>query len=336
VAQPAPGNRSSATADARPALGSPPHGAGALSRPVALGAAVAGGVLVGFQGRINGELTTRMGSALGAATASFLVGTAILLVLAIRAGPGFARLLQARREKRVRPWWWFSGFGGALLVSSSAHAVPRIGVALVSVCLVAGTTLGGLFTDLFGLGPSGRHPATRWRIIGTSVAIAAVAIGAVGDRHASIRPLLFILLIAGGAASAVQQGANGQLRVVAGDLIVASTVSFVGGSAVLVAVTAAAGDFGSMSWPSTAWLYLGGPLGVVYIQIGAATVRVLGVLRFALGVVAGQLISSVVIDATWPEPGTTLRAATVVGAVITVAGVWLSGRGVELAPGEGS
>jgi uncharacterized membrane protein YdcZ (DUF606 family) len=51
------------------------------------------------------------------------------------------------------------------------------------------------------------------------------------------------------------------------------------------------------------------------------------VLRFVLAAVAGQLVAAVVIDAAWPEPGTTLHVATIVGAVITVAGVVLSGRG---------
>jgi transporter family-2 protein len=88
-----------------------------------------------------------------------------------------------------------------------------------------------------------------------------------------------------------------------------------------------------MSWPAAAWLYLGGPLGVIYILIGAATVQIIGVLRFALGVVAGQLMSSVVIDATWPQSGTSLHVETVIGAVVTVVGVWLSGFHREPAQG---
>jgi len=219
--------------------------------------------------------------------------------------------------------------GGAFLVSTSAHAVPRVGVALVSVCLVAGTTAGALLTDQFGLGPSGRHAPTFWRFTGVAVVIAAVAIGAIGDRHGSLNVLLVGLLFAAGAASAVQQAANGQLRAVADDVVVASFISFVGGSLALVIAVAVTGQFSDLVLPSAAWLYLGGPLGVVYILTGAATVKVLGVLRFVLGVVAGQLIAAVVVDAVWPATDTTLRAATVVGAAVTVFGVWLSGRDTE-------
>jgi transporter family-2 protein len=289
------------------------------------------GVLVGIQGRVNGDLTGHMGSALGAAMASFLVGLGVLLFAVPFRRSGFGRIARAAKAGKVKAWWWFSGLGGALLVGASAHAVPKIGVALASVCLVAGTTLGALASDVFGLGPSGRHRVTKWRVVGITLAIVAVAIGAIGDRHASLRPALFLLLVAGGATSAIQQGANGQLRVAADDLVTASVISFIGGSAVLVGVTAIAGHLTTLHWPSAAWLYLGGPLGVVYILIGASTVKVLGVLRFALGVVAGQLISSVIIDAVWPEPGTSLRAPTVVGAAITVVGVWLSGRGASSA-----
>jgi hypothetical protein len=44
------------------------------------------------------------------------------------------------------------------------------------------------------------------------------------------------------------------------------------------------------------------------------------------------LIAAVLVDAFWPEPGTTLRATTLIGAVLTVVGVWVSGRGTTTAP----
>jgi transporter family-2 protein len=293
-----------------------------LPTGTAIGAAVMAGAMVGVQGRINGELATRTGSALETAATSFVVGLAMLAVVMPWRGAAVARL----RRAQIRWWWWLSGLGGAFLVASSAHGVPEIGVALVSVCLVAGTTAGALLTDQFGLGPSGRHPASLWRFVGVAVVIAAVGIGAAGARGTSLKPLLFLVLFVAGAASAVQQAANGQLRAKADDVVVASFVSFLGGSTALVVATLVKGEFAAGSLPSAAWLYLGGPLGVVYILVGAATVRTLGVLRFVLGVVSGQLLASVVIDAAWPAPGVTLRAATVIGAVVTLVGVWLSGR----------
>jgi bacterial/archaeal transporter family-2 protein len=294
----------------------------APSKAVMVFTAVGAGAMVGVQTRINGELGLRLHSAVEAAAASFVVGLVIVSVLAAFHRGGFARL----RRAAVLPWWWLGGLGGAFLVTASAHGVPEIGVALVSVCLVAGTTAGALLTDQLGLGPSGRHAATVWRVTGVAVVIVAVAIGAVGEHGATLRPLLYLVLIAAGGAAAVQQAANGQLRVAAGDVVVAAFVNFVVGTVALLVVVFATGEFSTHSWPTAPWLYLGGPLGVVYILAGAAIVRDLGVLRFVLAAVAGQLLAAVVIDAAWPEPGTSLRLATVVGAVVTVFGVWLSGR----------
>jgi transporter family-2 protein len=289
---------------------------------VALAAAVVAGSMVGVQGRINGELADRTGSPLEAAAASFVVGLVMLVVVLPLRGRAIARL----RRASTAAWWWLGGLGGAFLVATAAHGVPEVGVALVSVCLVAGTTTGGLVTDQFGLGPSGRHPASFWRFTGVSVVIAAVAIGAVGERGASFKPVLFGLLFLAGATSAVQQAANGRLRVAADDVVVASFVSFLVGSLALVIAVFAVGEFSWASFPPAAWLYLGGPLGLIYILVGAATVKSLGVLRFVLGVVSGQLLAAVVIDAAWPAPNTSLRATTVIGAVVTLFGVWLSGR----------
>jgi bacterial/archaeal transporter family-2 protein len=292
------------------------------SRGLALVAAIAGGAMVGGQGRINGELAIRTHSALEAAAACFVVGLTMLAFVMPFRRAGVARL----RASRVAPWWCLGGLGGAFLVASSAHEVPKVGVAPVSVCLVAGTTAGAMLTDQFGLGPSGRHAASFWRFAGVAVVVVAVAISAVGDRQGSLGVLVIAVLFAAGASTAVQQAANGQLRRVADDVIVASFVSFVGGSITLIVLVVASGQLDVHSLPSAPWLYLGGPLGLAYILIGAATVRVLGVLRFVLGAVAGQLIASVVIDGVWPAPGTTLRLATVIAAVVTVIGVWLSGR----------
>ncbi|HEX3824387.1 MAG TPA: DMT family transporter [Mycobacteriales bacterium] len=296
-----------------------------IPRRLALVAAVAGGGLIGVQGRINGELATRSGSPLEAAAASFVIGLIMLAVIVPFRRAGWARL----RSGRTAIWWWFGGLGGAFFLATSAHGVPEVGVALVSVCLVAGTTTGALLSDEFGLGPSGRHAPTFWRIVGVIVVIVAVVIGAFGDRHGTFKPLLFLLLFSAGASTAAQQAANGQLRGVADDVIIAAFISFVGGTTALIVAVLAAGELSVRSLPTSAWLYLGGPIGVAYILIGASMVSVLGVLRFVLGVVAGQLVVAVVIDSAWPAPGITLRATTVIGAIVTVAGVWLSGRDAD-------
>jgi transporter family-2 protein len=283
----------------------------AVSKNAALLAAVVGGAMIGAQGRFNGELATRAHSALEAA-----------------AGLPARRAAIARLRRGPVSWWWYvGGLGGAFFVALAAHAVPRVGVAVVTVVLVAGTTVGALLSDHLGLGPSGHHAPTVWRLAGVALVVVAVAVSAVGAPRGSLTVWLVILLFVAGAATAVQQAFNGQINRVSGDAVVASVVSFLGGTTALIVVVAASGQLHVTSLPTAPWLYLGGPLGAVYILIGASVVRVLGVLRLVLAVVAGQLLVAVALDAWWPEPGTSLRATTVIGAVITVAGVWLSGRG---------
>ena len=284
---------------------------------------VAGGML-GLQGRINGELGGRLHSAVAAATVSFVVGTAVLL--------GFVALRQPAAVRRLNPrrmswWWWLGGLAGAAVVASTAQGVPEIGVALVSVCVVAGTTVGALGVDEAGLGPGGRHRANLVRIAGAVLAVGAVALGVVGDRHAAVRPALFAALFLAGAASAAQQAANGQVRRVADSTAVASLVSFTGGTIALVVASLLRGDLNGVHWPSAWWLYVGGLLGAIYIALAAVAVGEVGVLRLSLATVAGQLVAAVILDIVWAAPGITLRPQTVVGAALTLVAVAVTGIG---------
>lgn len=284
---------------------------------------VAAGGLIGLQGRINGELGARLHAPVLAAFVSFAVGTvALAMAVAWRQRDPLRRL----RTTPTRWWWWLGGLAGAAVVAGTAEGVPQVGVALVSVCIVAGTAVGALAVDEAGLGPAGRQPLTAVRLLGAALAVGAVAIGAVGAGHAATRPALFAALFAAGAASAVQQAANGRMRQATASTAVASLVSFAGGTAALAAYTGASGRFGTSGWPPQWWLYVGGLLGAVYIALAAASVHRLGVLRLSLATVAGQLLAAVVLDLAWPAPGTSLHGTTVVGAVLTVGAVAVTGR----------
>jgi transporter family-2 protein len=294
---------------------------GRSGRGLVLAVVTAGGLL-GVQGRVNGELGTRLHSAVDAALVSFSVGTAILVLVVLgRDRQGVGRL----RRASVRSWWWLGGLAGAAVVGATADGVPQLGIALVSVCIVSGTAVGALAVDAAGLGPGGRHAVTAMRFAGAALAVAAVTIGAVGGRHAAVRPALVLLLFLAGAASAAQQAANGQVRRVAASTAVASLVSFTGGTVALLLAAVSAGDLGGRSWPHEWWLYTGGAMGVVYIALAAASVSRLGVLRLSLATVAGQLAGAVLLDLVWPEPGAALRASTVVGAVLTLVAVAVAG-----------
>jgi transporter family-2 protein len=195
------------------------------------------------------------------------------------------------------------------------------------VCVVAGTTVGALGVDEAGLGPGGRQRADLVRVGGAVLAVGAVALGVVGDRHAVVRPALFAALFLAGAASAAQQAANGQVRRVAGSTAVASLVSFAGGTIALIIASLLRGDLGGVHWPTSWWLYVGGLLGAVYIALAAVTVGEVGVLRLSLATVAGQLVAAVILDIVWPAPGISLRPQTVVGAALVLVAVAVTGIG---------
>jgi transporter family-2 protein len=295
-----------------------------------LTAVVVAGGLLGLQGRINGELGRRVHSAIDAATISFGVGTLVLLAVV---GTSRRRELRRLRPSAVRWWWWLGGLAGAVVVATTAEGVPQIGVALVSVCIVAGTAVGALLVDEIGLGPGGRQSVSLVRLAGAALAVGAVALGAIGGHGTVARPALFAGLFAAGAGSAWQQAGNGQLRRISQSTPVASFVSFLGGTIGLVIAASVQGDLSGRSWPQSWWLYIGGLLGAVYIALAASVVGRLGVLRLSLATVAGQLVGAVLLDAVWPAPGIELRATTVVGAALTLLAVAVSGLGRRRAVG---
>lgn len=317
------------TAPAPARTGPPERTSSALvpARP-ALAAAVVSGALVAVQQRLNGSLGDALGDPLLAALVSFGTGLVVVLgvVLARPAARAALRLLG-------RTTWpqRFAGLGGASLVAVGAAAAPRIGVALLTVGLVAGQTVGGVLVDRAGVGPGGPRAMTPPRLAGALLCLVAVGLSAV-EGGGRAEPLLLTLVVATGFLVALQQALNGAVRETTGDAGVATLVNFVVGTAALAAGVlgqAVAGGLSATDWPGLdeAYLYLGGPLGAGFVTLAAVVVKSLGVLRLSLAVVAGQLVGAVVLDAVAPAAGTSLALATVAAAVLTLVAVGVSGRG---------
>ena len=293
-----------------------------------LAAAAASGALVALQQRINGELATTLDDSLLAALVSF--GTGLVAVAAIVLARPSARAA-AGRVRQVPVWQRFGGLGGAALVAAGAAAAPEIGVALLTVGLVAGQTTGGLVVDRLGLGPGGAHSLTRPRVLGAVLCLVAVAIGGSGEGARDASPLLLVVVVLAGFLISVQQALNGQVRRTTGDAGVASLVNLVVGTVALglgLALHAALGGLDVASWPGADrwWLYLGGPMGAVFVAVAAVVVRRLGVLRLGLAVIAGQLVGALLLDLLSPVHDAAVDALTVVGVVLTFVAVQVSGR----------
>jgi transporter family-2 protein len=296
-----------------------------------LSAGVVGG-LVALQSHINGQLAVRLGGgltgALVAAVVSFgggLVVLCLFCLLAPHARSGVRRVVAAVRTARLRPWQMVGGSAGALLVASQGLTVATIGVALFTVAVVAGQASSAMFVDRAGIGPAGRRPVTPSRVVGAGLAVLAVGL-TVSERldgAAALAPAALLLAglpLLAGAGGAWQQAVNGQVSVVGGPFP-AALLNFGVGTGLLVLFAALAVVFGGgpATPPATWWLYVGGPLGVVFISSAAVLVRVLGVLVFGLCAVSGQVITALLIDLVFAD--LEVGARTVGGALLTLAGV---------------
>jgi len=285
------------------------------------------GSAISLQSYLNGRLGKEIGSATVAASINNLVAlvATLAIVLATRAVPrGVARL---RALGRPPAWHFLGGFGGAAIVLVSAAAAPEVGVALLTVALVCGSTGGSLPVDAAGIGPAGKRPITAYRAAGVLLAVGATVIGAVGSRG-DLQVLLLSLALIAGIGMALQSAANGQLARATGEPFMASlvnvTVAFAAlGTVALVTLATTSVD----ALPSNPALYLGGLLGGFVVVVSATVVQTLGVLRLGLATVAGQTAGALVIDLIAPAPGEAVTAATVIGVVLTMAAVAISGRG---------
>lgn len=303
------------------------RGVGLLPAPAAVAVAMLGGACAAAQGVVNGGLAEHLGTPVLAALVSNGVATALLGLAALALRPVRDGL---RRLWRDRPRWWqyLGGMCGALFVACSALAVPVLGVALVTVVQVCGTGLGGVATDRAGLGPTGRLPVTPVRVAAAGLAIVAVAVAQLGRPVGELTLGLVGLVLLAGLGLAVQQALNGRVNQVARNVGSASLVNAVVGTGALLLATggfAAAGGLrphpaGAAGW----WLYLGGLAAVVVTGAGLTAVRVLGVLRTGLALVAGQLVGGLALDTLVPGQARP-SPAVLVGAVLTVAAVLLSG-----------
>lgn len=306
-------------------------------------AALLVGLLVAVQSRLNAALAGRLAAGGSSETAagfqtaliSFGIGLALLLlgVLVLpRLRAGMHAIASGLRQHRLRPWHLLGGIGGAWLVATQGLTVPTLGVALFIVGVVAGQTGASLGVDAAGLGPAGRLAVTRNRVVAALLAVVAVALAAAPriDADTGSRTLwLAVLVLSAGAGVAVQQALNARVSVVAGSAPAAAGVNFTVGTAVLavvVVVGTAVGDWQFGALPGNPLLYVSGPIGVTFIAIAAWAVPVVGVLRFALAAIAGQLASGALLDLVAPQPGVTVGPELLVGIALTLVAVVIGNR----------
>ncbi|MEH0841855.1 DMT family transporter [Micromonospora sp. CPCC 205711] len=305
----------------------------ASRRIAAVGLATASGLAVAVQSRINGELGVRLADGIAAAVVSFGLGLLVLLVL-VPATPGGRRglsaLRAALRDGSLRPWQCLGGVCGAFLVATQGLTIGTLGVAVFTVAVVAGQSGSSLAVDRAGIGPAGRQPVTAARLVGAVLTVLAVLL-AVGDRLGDPATLaLAALPLLAGVGIAWQQAVNGRIRAASGSALAATLVNFTVGTLALLAtfaVEVAVRGRPTGAFPAEPWLYLGGPIGIVFIAIAAAIVRFTGVLLLGLATIAGQIVGAVLLDVALPTAASHPGPATLAGATLTLVAVLVAALG---------
>jgi transporter family-2 protein len=287
-----------------------------------------------LQARVNGAASAAIDHPIIAAMMSVGGGfilSALIVASRRRTRAAARRLFVHGRPGALKPWHYFAGFGGGIFILGQALVVPAFGVTIYIIAVVAGQTAASLLVDRLGIGPAGKQAVTRLRVTAAIVAVAGVAISSLGRGEVgSIAVAAILYGLAAGAATAAQYGLNGTIAKVTESAMVTSALNFGMGftllSALLVINTVIL-DNPLATPPSlvdTPWLWLGGPLGMLFIASAALFVRYLGVLVFTLASVAGQLGGALLLDLVFPTPGTVLSIFVLVGLVVTATGVYLS------------
>jgi transporter family-2 protein len=284
-----------------------------------------GGFVLSVQAFVNGRLGVSLGSVLLAASVNNAVGLAAAALVGALTGA----LGRARRRLGAGGWprWWhlLAGVNGALFVTMAAKAAPLVGVALFTVALVCGQSLGSLVIDRVGMSPAGRRLFTATRILGVVLALVAVAIGALGSRG-DLRVGLLAFTAVSGVGVAVQQAALGHVANATGEPLAAVAVNLGVGGILLVAVALAiTGGSAPHGWSAPPLEWTGGLLGAAAGLTMAVVVRVLGVLRLVLAIVAGQAVGALLLDLVAAPPGEAVTVLTVVSVILTFAAVAVSG-----------
>lgn len=133
-----------------------------------------GGALVAVQQAFNGRVNASAGQPLATAWTSFLAGTLGLGLGVLVSG---ALVDTGMHAPTSGPWWMYTGGAlGATFVACTAWAVPRYGVLVVALVVIAGQLTMALALDL--LAPIGSARVTIWLALGVVLTFAAVGIGA--------------------------------------------------------------------------------------------------------------------------------------------------------------
>lgn len=275
---------------------------------------IAVGAQLALQPPINSALGQHVGR-LAATLVSFVVGTALLLMLVLASGEAGS----VPELGSVPLYQLAGGLIGAIYVATATFTVGRIGAGAVAAATITAQLLSSLAIDEFGFFGVEAIPLDPVRILGALMLVAGtflVAVrraspGSVGpDRSVSSAPGLRVsggmgkadlpavtAVFAAGLLVGIQHPLNGLLSESTGELV-AGLSNFLVGTAFLLLVVLVTGRGARLAGvrKAPAWQFLGGLFGVVTVVAALSVVSVVGAAGLTAALVTGQLLGSIAID----------------------------------------
>lgn len=290
------------------------------------------GILIAAQSRVNGGLSAALGNSTEAAVYSFGSGFLLLNVIALanpRVRAGVRRIFAGVRSGALPAWRLSAGAMGGIFVAIQTFTVPIIGVALLSVVMIAGQTAASLIVDRVGITGGGKQPITTRRVLAAIITIIAVLVAVWQEiRLANISVVPIIIVFLGGFMIGVQRALNGQINDISGQSFSTTWLNFFTGTSTLLLLLVINTIRGQeiVGLPSSPWwIYWGGTIGVLYIASSSVIVAKIGVLSFTLFATGGQLIGSLIFDLIAPPQDVAVGFNLIIGILITYVGVVVGG-----------
>jgi transporter family-2 protein len=255
------------------------------------------GAMLALQAGANVQLSTAMGSPIGASALQLGIGAGLLLALAaVAGGIGALALLDD-----VEAWHLIGGLGSAVYITAGIVLFPRIGAVVTVGLFIAGQMLASLALDATGWLGIARQPLDLAAVAGTAgvLAGAALIVRAQGGA-APAAPRWIALALLGGAVLPVQGAVNARLRADLDAPIATGAWSFVVAAATMLAVLAIARHAAAprvdrldrVPW----WGWLGGLCGATYVTSVFLLIPEIGVAPTIAATVAGQQLASLFVD----------------------------------------
>jgi bacterial/archaeal transporter family-2 protein len=288
------------------------------------------GALSSVQSRANGQLSVDIHNSIGAAVISNIVGWTLLWFLIIgrrRERTGFRTLFLSIKHRELKWWELLGGAGGGYFLAVQSFAVPQIGVGIFTICGVAGQTASSLLVDKIGLSMGGRQLVTWPRVTAAGLTLLAVAISVYPDLgKVNFKVVTVVLAFLVGVVGSFQYALNSRVNHVSQRPLVTTWLNFtVGLTFLLVALAVNLARHGSIgTLPTNLWVYIGGPIGLIFIAVASNVVRHLGVLNFILFSVTGQLIGALLLDWLLPAHKGALSGYLIFGTAMTLGSIVLS------------